>query len=160
PRGAGGWVAAPTPALPRNAAGGGGMLHIQLAAEGPGMLHTALAAEGPGIGLSPAAAGGWGAGDRRIAYAAYLRGARSKAIRPRGSPRRNWRTGGSCVAWSWSGVPSNTLPPLASTTARSAMGRVSCTWWVTIRLVRPRRSLSSETRFMITPEAIGSSPVS
>src|SRR5690606_26301261 len=153
PRPAGGGPAAPPPPLPgrggggggtphpQRAGGGGGMLHTERAAEGPGMLHTELAAEGAGMRLPPPAGGGGEGGDRRHAHAASLRGALSKAIGPSGSPRRNWRTSGSCVAWSWSGVPSNTIPPLASTTARSAMGRVSCTWWVTIRLVRPRRSL-------------------
>src|SRR5690606_26770998 len=101
-------------------------------------------------------AGGIGEGHQ----AALSRGAASNAIGPSGSPSRNWRTSGSWLACSSSGAPENTIRPLASTSARSAIARLSRTWWVTTMLVRPRVWLRREIRPMITPIAIGSSPVS
>ena len=50
--------------------------------------------------------------------------------------------------------------PLAMTTAWSQTGRVSRTWWLTTMQVSPRVWLSRRSRLMITPLAIGSSPVS
>src|SRR5690606_31321558 len=101
-----------------------------------------------------------GGGDERHHAVSRLRSAVSKAIGPSGSPRRNCSTSGSVVASSSAGVPENTIRPLAITIARSATGSVSCTWWVTMMLVSPRLSLSRAIRLMITPDAIGSRPVS
>src|SRR5690606_40709543 len=99
---------------------------------------------GGGGGCPPPPRGGGGGGggpNGRHVHAASVRRALSKAIGPSGSPRRNWRTSGSWLACSSSGVPSKTMPPLAITIARSAIGRVSCTWWVTMMLVRDRKSV-------------------
>src|SRR3546814_228601 len=109
---------------------------------------------------SPAFAGEGAGSDAHGTHAARSRSAVSNAIGPSGSPRRNCSTSGSPVASSSDGVPENTIFPLAITIARSATGSVSCTWWVTMMLVRPRLSLRREIRLMITPDAIGSSPVS
>src|SRR5690606_30210733 len=84
----------------------------------------------------------------------------SKAIGPSGSPRRNWRSRGSSLASSSAGVPAKTMPRLAVTSTWSAIGRVSRTWWLTMMLVSPSVALRREIRLMMTPEAIGSSPVS
>src|SRR5690606_18705501 len=67
--------------------------------------------------------------------AVLARGAASNGIGPSGSPCRNWRTSGSLLACSASGVPAKTMPPLAITTAWSQIGRVSWTWWLTMMLV-------------------------
>jgi len=52
------------------------------------------------------------------------------------------------------------MPPLAIAITWSQIGRVSCTWWLTMTLVSPRLWFRRWIRLMITPEAIGSSPVS
>src|SRR5690606_38676292 len=102
----------------------------------------------------PGAAERAGCGNERHQAASTRRAAVSKGMGPSGSPRRNCCTSGSDEACSSAGVPLNTMRPLAITSARSATGRVSCTWWLTMMLVRPRLSLSRATRFMITPLAM------
>ncbi|KAG1271280.1 hypothetical protein G6F66_013613 [Rhizopus arrhizus] len=92
--------------------------------------------------------------------ATLARGAASNGMGPSGWPCRNCRSSGSWLDCSASGVPWNTMPPLAMAITWSQIGRVSCTWWLTMMLVRPRLWLRRWIRLMITPEAIGSSPVS
>ena len=74
--------------------------------------------------------------------------------------RYRLKSSGSVLACSASGAPSNMMVPLAMTTAWSQTGRVSRTWWLTTMQVRPKVWLSRRSRLMITPLAIGSSPVS
>src|SRR5690606_11486055 len=105
---------------------------------------------------APDLAGGFGEWHQ----AALSRGAASKAIGPSGRPSRNCRTSGSSLAYRACGVPEKTIPPLANTSARSAISRLSRTWWVTTMLVRPSVWLRREIRPMITPIAIGSRQVS
>src|SRR5690606_10325077 len=68
-----------------------------------------------------------GFGDR--AHAASVRGAvaMTNGIGPSARPSRNWRSSGSSLACRPSGVPSNTIRPLAITTTWSATGSVSWT---------------------------------
>src|SRR5690606_12083195 len=129
----------------------------QLGEEVAGRLRRAQHLQREQAGAAERAGGGdeghQAASTRRLAVL-------SKGIGPSGSPSRNCRTSGSTEDCSSAGLPANTIRPFAITSARSATGRVSCTWWLTMMLVRPRLALSRATRFMITPLAIGSSPVS
>src|SRR5690606_33403006 len=134
----------------------------QFGEEVAGRLRRAQHREREQAGAAERAGGGneghQAASTRRVAALSY--GRLSKGMGPSGWPSRNWRISGSPLACSSAGGPANTMRPLAITSARSATGRVSCTWWLTMMLVRPRLALRRETRFMITPLAIGSRPVS
>src|SRR5690606_7708079 len=131
----------------------------QLGEEVAGRLRRAQHREREQAGAAERAGGGdeghQAASTRR---AALSNGRLSNGMGPSGWPSRNWRISGSPLACSSAGVPENTMRPLAITSAWSATGRVSCTWWLTMMLVMPRLSLRRETRFMITPLAIGSRP--